>query len=81
MPYSFSGKNYREESMATYRVSPQFIFVFISAAIILAFFIHRYQMATTLGQTVQSSKEAPKAEESIEEIPPEWVERIPANQN
>lgn len=75
--------------MATYRVSPQFIFAFISAAIVLAFFIHRYQMATAKGEAALGSKspqqiEKPRQdsiEDSIEEIPSDWVERVPAQKN
>ena len=63
--------------MATYRISPQFIFVFISAAILLAFFIHRYQMATrAVGEISQSSQSPPVIENSIEEIPNEWVDKV-----
>jgi hypothetical protein len=62
----------------TYRVTPSFIFAFLAAAIVLAFFINRAQNnRSPMSSAMEASaSRAPSSEnERIEEIPKDWLEK------
>jgi len=56
------------------RISPIFIFLFVAAAVIAAFGIHKYMRQTQVSAQQSFSSEAPPgSSEKIENIPGEWA--------
>ncbi len=81
----FFRKSKGQEELPLLRISPLFIFLFVAAAVLTAFGIHRYmrqaqQQASGSSSFSSFSPPSPATGEAIEDIPGEWTRKKSADE-